>query len=170
MCSLMSHWAWRVEIEGCRVRIQVSKGEQVHFSVLRWHFFFFLVCLLPPTYMLSSFVDCLPAWIWNANNLLSARNILTLFLLSVSPSPLLTFVCLPHFLWVFSSSLPLAIPWFPRFISSVSVSQLSICQSRSKFCLSHAHQYSWKGVLSLQLLNRESNKRELIITLTLKSK
>lgn len=120
-------------------------------------FFFVLVCLLPPTYMLSSFVHCLPPWIWNANYLLSARNILTLFLLSISPSPLLAFVCLPHFLCVFSSSFsshPLVPSILSEFLSFPSVSQ------GQSFFFYHMHTstVSGKEIFSLQFLNRQSNK------------
>lgn len=134
MCSLMSHWAWR-GLESWDRRLQSENtSEQGRASALlsfAMTFFFFLVCLLPPTYMLSSFVHCLPAWIWNANNLHSARNILTLFHLSVYPSPLLTFVCLPHFLCVFSSSLPLFLGSLDSSVLSEFLGFLSVSQGQS---------------------------------------
>lgn len=87
-------------------------------------------------YAVCLFVHCLPSRIWNANNLLGARNIL--FFLSAFPSPFsFAHICLAATL-----SLCMHFLVVPR-MHHVQLSVSLLCHSRSKFYFTYTSE-QWK--------------------------
>lgn len=157
--------AWSAEKEDCRVRIQVSNGEQVHFSVLWWHFFSFRFILSFASHIyavLFRSTVCLPEF-----EMLMISSVLEIFWLSFFYLPLPRLCLHLSVCHTFSMCFPVVSLANHSFLNQCSIpinssvlflSFPSVSQGQSCFYHMLISTASGKEIFSLQLLNRQSNR------------